>query len=139
MEKQKTVVVGLSGGVDSAVAALLLKREGYNVIGAFMKNFSQTKNPFTGECNWVEEKKMAQRVAVHLGIKFVMFDFEKEYTNWIIKEMYKSYSKGLTPNPDVTCNTLIKFPLFWKEAKKLGVDYIAMGALCFIEEGKERF
>jgi tRNA-specific 2-thiouridylase len=126
MTKEK-VVIGLSGGVDSAVAALLLKKEGYNVIGAFMKCFSDVKNLLTGECNWVAEKQMAQRIAAKLGIKFVMLDFEKEYTKFVIKEMYKAYSKGLTPNPDIVCNTLIKFPLFWKHAKKLGADKIAMG------------
>ena len=124
---QKTVVIGLSGGVDSAVAALLLKRQGYKVIGAFMKNFSDTKNPFTGECSYLEDKKMARRVALHLKIPFVVFDFERQYKKLVIEKMYSAYRNGLTPNPDISCNAIIKFPLFWKEAKKLGADYISMG------------
>lgn len=125
--QNKTVVIGLSGGVDSAVAAFILQKQGYKVIGAFMKNFSDTKNPLTGECNWVEEKKMAQKVASHLGIPLVTFDFEKEYKSLVIEPMIKNYKKGLTPNPDIACNTIIKFPLFWKAANKLGADLIAMG------------
>ncbi len=124
---KKTVVLGLSGGVDSSVAALLLKKEGYKVIGAFMKNFSSVKNPLTGECNWVEEKKMAQKIASILKIPLVTFDFEKEYKSLVIAPMFKAYSLGLTPNPDSLCNKVIKFPLFWKAAKKLGADYIAFG------------
>ncbi|MEK6850520.1 MAG: tRNA 2-thiouridine(34) synthase MnmA [Nanoarchaeota archaeon] len=127
VKNKKTVVIGLSGGVDSAVSTLLLKKQGYNVIAAFMKNFSDTKNPYTGECSYLEDKKMAQRIASLLKIRFIVFDFEKQYKKYVIDEMYKSYSKGLTPNPDILCNKVIKFPLFWKEAKKLGADYIAMG------------
>ena len=135
---QKTVVIGLSGGVDSAVAALLLKKKGYKVIAAFMKNFSDTKNPLTGDCSYLEEKKMAQRVASKLKIPFVVFDFEKEYKNLVMDQMYKDYQKGLTPNPDISCNTIIKFPLFWEEAKKLGADYIAIGHYARIKKvGKE--
>ncbi len=126
-DQQKTVVIGLSGGVDSSVAALLLKRKGYRVIGAFMKNFSDTKNPYTGECSYLEDKRMAQRVAALLGIRFVVFDFEKVYKKEVIEPMFKAYAKGLTPNPDILCNTIVKFPLFWKEAHKLGANYIAMG------------
>jgi len=108
MDKQKTVLVGLSGGVDSTVAAMLLKKQGYNVIGAFMKNFSETKNEITGECNYLEEKKSAQKAAAKLKIKFVSLDFEKEYKKQVIDPMYKSYSSGLTPNPDILCNKMIK-------------------------------
>ena len=124
---RKTIVIGLSGGVDSSVAALLLKKQGYNVIGAFMKNFSDTKNPFTGECSYLEDKRMAQKVASLLKIKFIVFDFEKEYKKYVIDKMYSDYAKGITPNPDILCNKIIKFPLFWQEARKLGADYIAMG------------
>lgn len=124
---KKTVVLGLSGGVDSAVSALLLKKQDYNVIGAFMKNFSDTKNPYTGECSYLEDKKMAQKIASLLKIKFVVFDFEKQYKKYVIDVMYRDYKSGLTPNPDILCNKIIKFPLFWKEAEKLGADYIAMG------------
>jgi len=124
---KKRVILGLSGGVDSAVAALILKKQGYEVIGAFMKNFSETKNKLTGECSWLEDKRMAQKVAYHLGIQFIMFDFEKQYKEKVIKPMIEDYKKGLTPNPDALCNKIIKFPLFLKEAEKLRADYIAMG------------
>ena len=131
------VVVGLSGGVDSAVCALILKKQGYEVIGAFMKNFSDTKDPLTGECNWVEEKKMAQKIAVHLKIPFIVLDFEKEYKKYVINPMIKSYQLGLTPNPDISCNTIIKFPLLWKKAKKLGADFIATGHYARIKKKNE--
>lgn len=132
--KQQTIVLGLSGGVDSSVAAILLKKQGYNVIGAFMKNFSDTKNPFTGECSYLEDKRIAQRIANILKIKFVVFDFEKEYKKYVIDKMYSDYKKGITPNPDILCNKIIKFPLFWKEAKKLGADFIAMGHYAIIKK-----
>lgn len=92
-----------------------------------MKNFSDTKNPFTGECSYLEDKRMAQRIASILKIKLVVFDFEKQYKKYVIEQMYKDYKKGITPNPDILCNKIIKFPLFWKFAQKLGADYIAMG------------
>ncbi len=136
MNKQKTVVIGLSGGVDSSVSALLLKKQGYNVIGAFMKNFSDTKNPFTGECSYLEDKKMAQKIAAILNIQLVIFDFEKEYKRQVIGQIYKDYASGLTPNPDIYCNSIIKFPLFWKKAKTLGADYIAMGHYARIKKTK---
>jgi tRNA-uridine 2-sulfurtransferase len=125
--KQKTIVIGLSGGVDSSVAALILKQKGYKVIGAFMKNFSDTKNPLTKECNWIAEKRSAQKICSLLKINLVTFDFEKEYKSQVINPMFSSYARGLTPNPDISCNNLIKFPLFWKKAKALGADLIAMG------------
>src|SRR3989344_2424810 len=125
--KKKIVVIGLSGGVDSSVAALLLKERGYNVIGAFMKNFSDTKDPYTGECSYLEDKRMAQKIALLLKIPFVIFDFEKQYKKNVIDVMYRDYKSGLTPNPDILCNKLIKFPLFWKESRKLGAQFIAMG------------
>lgn len=125
--QKKKVLLGLSGGVDSAVAALLLKKQGYEVIGAFMRNFSENKNQLTGECNWVEDKKEAQKIAALLGIKFITLNFEEEYKKSVINPMFKSYGAGITPNPDYLCNKEIKFPLLWKEAKKLGADYIATG------------
>jgi len=137
MKIKKTIVVGLSGGVDSAVAALILKKEGYKVIGAFMKNFSDTKNKITGECLWAAEKREAQKVAAKLQIPFVTFDFEKQYKKQVIAPMFKAYESGLTPNPDVLCNQKIKFPLFWKEAKKLGAGYIAMGHYITKKENKK--
>jgi len=137
--KSKTIVVGLSGGVDSAVAAFLLKKQGYNVIGAFMKNFSDTKNPFTGECSYLEDKKMAQKIAHHLDIPFVMFDFEREYKKYVIDKMYLDYKSGITPNPDILCNKIIKFPLFYKHAKKLGADFIAMGHYVITKKTKSGY
>ncbi|MBX4196314.1 tRNA 2-thiouridine(34) synthase MnmA [Candidatus Pacearchaeota archaeon] len=135
----KTVVVGMSGGVDSSVAALLLKKQGYKVIGAFMKNFSDTKNKMTGECAWRDEQRMAQKVSLLLKIPLITFDFEKEYKKQVIEPMYQDYAKGLTPNPDILCNTIIKFPLFWKEAKKHGADYVAMGHYARIKKTKRGF
>ncbi|MEI6732142.1 MAG: tRNA 2-thiouridine(34) synthase MnmA [archaeon] len=136
---QETVVLGLSGGVDSSVAAWLLKKQGYNVIGAFMKNFSDTKNKLTGECSYLEEKRMAQKVASELKIPFFVFDFEKAYKSQVIEPMFKSYEQGKTPNPDILCNTIIKFPMFWKEARKLKADYIAMGHYAKIKKTKSGF
>ena len=122
--KGKTVLVAFSGGVDSSVAAYILKLQGYNVIAGFMKNWSDTKNELTGECSWKEERRMALRVAAKLNIPLKTFDFEKSYREEVIDEMFKSYQSGLTPNPDVVCNQKIKFPLFWKEAKKLGAKML---------------
>lgn len=137
--KQKTVLVGMSGGVDSSVAALLLKKQGYQVLGAFMKNFSDTKNPLTNECSWIEERKSAKKIASILNIPFYTFDFEKEYKKFVINPMFKSYAKGLTPNPDMLCNKIIKFPLLWKAAKKLKADYIATGHYAIIKKTKSGF
>ena len=125
--KNKTVLIGLSGGVDSAVAALLLKKQGYKVIAAFMKCFSDTKDPLTGECSWLNDRKDAQKIAAKLEIPFITLDLEKQYKSQIINPMLSAYSKGLTPNPDISCNTIIKFPWLRKEAKKLNIDYIATG------------
>lgn len=137
---KKTVVIGMSGGVDSSVAALLLKKQGYNVMGAFMKNFSDSKNKLTGECLWIQDKKDAQKIASLLNIPLTTFDFEKEYRSQVIKPMFKAYSKGLTPNPDIQCNQIIKFPLFWKYAKsKFNADYIAMGHYAKIKKTKSGF
>ncbi|KKS13083.1 MAG: tRNA-specific 2-thiouridylase MnmA, partial [Candidatus Daviesbacteria bacterium GW2011_GWB1_41_5] len=133
---QKTILLALSGGVDSSVAALLLKKQGYNVIAVFMKNFSDTKNPLTMECNYVEEKKMAQKMAAILNIPLIIMDLEKEYKRDIIKLMYNSYSKGLTPNPDILCNKIIKFPFLWKKAKSLKADFIATGHYARIKKTK---
>lgn len=136
-KRKEKILIGLSGGVDSAVAALILKKQGYEVIGAFMKNFSETKNKITGECNWVEEKKMAQKIASHLKIPFITLNFEKEYKKYVIDPMFKDYKKGLTPNPDILCNKIIKFPLLWEKAKKYNADYIATGHYARIKKTKE--
>ncbi len=123
----KKVLLGLSGGVDSAVSAILLKKQGFEVIGAFMKNYSETKNEITGECSYLEDKKDALKIASKLNIPLIILDFEKEYKKKVIREMFNSYKEGLTPNPDSLCNKIIKFPFLWKEAKKRGIDYIATG------------
>ena len=121
------VMVGMSGGVDSSVAAALLLDQGYDVVGAFMKNWSDTKDPKTGECAWKEERRDAMRVAAQLGIPFVTFDFEKEYNEAVVQYLYREYAVGRTPNPDVMCNRAVKFDLFLKEALKAGADFIATG------------
>ncbi len=139
MEKQKTVVIGLSGGVDSAVAALLLKKQGYNVMGIFMKNFSDTKDPITGECSYLEERKMAQKIAAILEIPFVTLDYEKKYKKEVISYLFKSYKQGFTPNPDILCNKTIKFPALLKIAKKLKAEYIATGHYAKISKTKKGF
>ncbi len=125
--QKKTVLVGMSGGVDSSVAAFLLKKKGYKVIGAFMKNYSDRKDPLSGECHWREEWRMAQHIAAILNIPIITIDAEKEYKRTVINRMYKDYTKGLTPNPDIACNRIIKFPFLWKKARKLGADLIATG------------
>jgi tRNA-uridine 2-sulfurtransferase len=137
--KRKTVLIGLSGGVDSAIAAYLLKEKGYNIVGAFMKNFSENKNQLTEQCHWKEERNMAIKIAFILDIPFVILDFEKEYAEKIVKPMIKSYEEGKTPNPDILCNAIIKFPLMWKAAKKLKCDYIATGHYARIERKKNNF
>jgi len=130
----KTVMVALSGGVDSAIAALLMKQKGYKVIAAFMKNWSDTKNYITGECNWKEERRFASQIAALLDIPLITLDFEKQYRKIVIDQMFKDYKKGITPNPDVLCNEKIKFPLLWEAAKKYKVDYIVTGHYARIKE-----
>lgn len=124
---KKKVLLALSGGVDSSVAGLLLKEQGYEVIGAFMKNWSDTKNKISGECQWKEERRFAEKIAIILGIKLITLDFEKEYKSMVVDEMFKKYKNGITPNPDIDCNKKIKFPLLLKEAKKRKIEYIATG------------
>ncbi len=123
----KKIVIGMSGGVDSSVAALLLKKQGYQVIGVFMKNYSETKNKFTGECHWIEERAMAKKIAAILETPLITIDHEKEYKKDVVDKMFSDYTKGLTPNPDILCNKIIKFPFLWKKAKELKADYIATG------------
>jgi tRNA-specific 2-thiouridylase len=125
--KKIKVFVGLSGGVDSSVAAALLVRRGYDVTGVFMKNWSEPHlDSHKGPC-WIDERRDAMRVAAKLKIPFLMMDFEKEYKSQVVDYMFHEYEAGRTPNPDIICNKLIKFPLFWREAKKLGADFIATG------------
>ena len=124
--KKLKVLVAMSGGVDSSVAALLMKEKGYDVIGAFMKNWSDTKNKF-GECAWKDDRKSAMKIASRLNIPLITLDFEKEYRKEVVDTMFNLYQKGITPNPDIDCNQKIKFPLLWKTAKKLGADYVVTG------------
>jgi len=119
-DKKVKVLVGMSGGVDSSVAAALLVEQGYEVIGAFMKNWS-------GACGWREDRRDAIRVAAKLGIPFVTLDFEKDYREKVIKEMFSEYEAGRTPNPDILCNKFIKFDLFVKVAEKMGCRFVATG------------
>jgi tRNA-uridine 2-sulfurtransferase len=125
-QKQK-VLLAMSGGVDSSVAALLLQKQGYEVIGAFMKNWSDTKDPLTGRCAWRTERKMALKIASQLNIPLLTLDFEKQYRKEVIDEMFKKYKRGITPNPDIDCNQKIKFPLLLKAAKKMNINLIATG------------
>ncbi|MFC1656566.1 tRNA 2-thiouridine(34) synthase MnmA [Patescibacteria group bacterium] len=122
------ILVGLSGGVDSAVCALLLKKQGFDVVAGFMKNFSfPSDSSFAKYCTWKEDWRSAVRVAAKLDIPFHTFDFQKEYNKYVVDYFFSEYKKGRTPNPDVMCNKLIKFDLFLKAAKKLGIDQIATG------------
>lgn len=121
------VLLGLSGGVDSAVAAIILQNQGYEVIGAFMRCFSEEKNKITGECPWIEDLKEAKKIASKLKIPLIILNYEREYSNQVIKPMFKAYSKGKTPNPDADCNRIVKFPFLAKEAKKRKIEYIATG------------
>ncbi|MBA7595898.1 tRNA-specific 2-thiouridylase MnmA [subsurface metagenome] len=137
--KKPKVLVAMSGGVDSSVAALLMKKKGYEVIGAFMKNWSATKDPFTHECSWKEDRKIAMKIAAKLEIPLITFDFEKEYKKHVVDKMFKNYRKGITPNPDIDCNQKIKFPLLWKAAKKLGADFIVTGHYARIKKTKNNY
>lgn len=137
----KRVVVGLSGGVDSSVAAYLLKEQGYEVIGLFMKNWHDDSVTISRECEWVEDSNDAMMVAEKLGIPFQTVDLSAEYKERIVDYMFGEYEKGRTPNPDVLCNREIKFDVFLKIALGLGADYVATGHYCrkdvISENGKE--
>lgn len=139
MERAKKVIVGMSGGVDSSVAAALLLERGYDVSGVFMKNWSDTKDPRTGECAWKEERRDAMEVAAHLGIPFETYDFEEAYRKRVVEYLYREYAAGRTPNPDVLCNSAVKFDLFLKKALASGVDAVATGHYARVEGEGERF
>ena len=136
----KRVVVGLSGGVDSSVAAYLLKEAGYDVIGLFMKNWHDDSVTISNECPWLEDSNDAMLVAEKLGIPFQVVDLSVEYKDRIVDYMFKEYKAGRTPNPDVLCNREIKFDLFLKIALDLGADYVATGHYCrkaVVEKGED--
>ena len=130
----KKVVVGLSGGVDSSVAAYLLKKEGYNVIGLFMRNWKDESVIIDDECPWIEDSNDALQVSEILNIPFQVIDFSKEYKEKIVDYMFSEYKNGRTPNPDILCNREIKFDLFLKKALELGADFVATGHYCRKEE-----
>ncbi len=129
-KKMKRVVVGLSGGVDSSVAAYLLQQQGYEVIGLFMKNWHDDTVTISNECPWLEDSNDALLVAEKLGIPFQTVDLSEEYKEKIVDYMFNEYEKGRTPNPDVLCNREIKFDVFMKIALSLGADYVATGHYC---------
>lgn len=126
----KRVIVGLSGGVDSSVAAYLLKEQGYEVIGLFMKNWHDESVTISNECPWLEDSNDAMIVAEKLGIPFQVVDLSEQYKERIVDYMFHEYEKGRTPNPDVLCNREIKFDVFLKIALDLGADYVATGHYC---------
>jgi len=126
----KRVIVGLSGGVDSSVAAYLLKEQGYDVIGLFMKNWHDDSVTISNECPWLDDSNDAMIVAEKLGIPFQSVDLSEPYKERIVDYMFKEYERGRTPNPDVLCNREIKFDVFLKIALDLGADYVATGHYC---------
>jgi len=134
----KKVLVAMSGGVDSSVAAALLQKKGYLVEGAYMKNFSPEswEGILDPDCPWEQDVKDAKAVCKKLAIKFQSFNFEREYKNKVIDHFFSEYKAGRTPNPDILCNKEIKFKTFLDKATKLGFDYIATGHYARTKSGK---
>ena len=128
--KKKRVIVGLSGGVDSSIAAYLLTQQDYEVIGLFMKNWHDESVTLSNECPWLEDSNDAMLVAEKLGIPFQTVDLSAEYKERIVDYMFDEYAAGRTPNPDILCNREIKFDVFLKIALSLGADYVATGHYC---------
>lgn len=132
------VCIGLSGGVDSSVAALILKRQGYDVSALFMQNWHDASTTLHGDCEWEEDRFVAEMVARKIGIPFYFVDLSEEYRKRVVDYMFDEYEKGRTPNPDVLCNREIKFDAFLKCARKLGADFVATGHYCrketFVDE-----
>jgi len=139
----KRVIVGLSGGVDSSVAAYILKEQGYEVIGLFMKNWHDDSVTISNECPWLDDSNDAMLVAEKLGIPFQTVDLSEQYKERIVDYMFNEYERGRTPNPDVLCNREIKFDVFMKIAMDLGADYVATGHYCrkgtITKKGKEMY
>jgi tRNA-specific 2-thiouridylase len=133
----KRVVVGLSGGVDSSVAALLLQQQGYEVIGMFMRNWHDQSVTLSDECPWIDDSNDALLIAQQLGIPFQVIDLSEEYKERIVNYMFAEYQAGRTPNPDVLCNREIKFDVFLKAALDLGADYVATGHYCQRRENQD--
>jgi len=133
-EKKNRVVVGLSGGVDSSVAAYLLKEQGYEVTGLFMINWHDTTGTLAGDCPWNDDLIFAQLVARKLDIPFHSVDLSDQYRKRVVDYMFAEYEKGRTPNPDVLCNREIKFDIFVEKARELGADFVATGHYCKKEE-----
>ena len=132
--KDIKVCIGLSGGVDSSVAALLLKQQGYDVFALFMQNWNDASTTLHGDCEWEEDRFVAEMVARKIGIPFYFVDLSKEYRKRVVDYMFEEYSRGRTPNPDVLCNREIKFDAFLKCAEKLGARMVATGHYCRKEQ-----
>ena len=128
------IAVGLSGGVDSSVAALLLKEAGHDVFAVFMQNWNDATGTLHGDCEWEEERSVAEMVARKIGIPFYFVDLSAEYRRRVLDYMFDSYERGFTPNPDVLCNREIKFDSFLKHALSLGAEYVATGHYCRKDE-----
>ena len=132
--KGKTVFVGLSGGVDSSVAAYLLKRDGWRVVGVYMKNWSSDVGDW--QCPWREDYLAAKRLAAFLDIEFLRLDFERQYKRAVVDEMIAAYRQGLTPNPDALCNQRIKFGLFFNACRRRGADMVSTGHYARLSDGR---
>ena len=140
-KSQIKVCVGLSGGVDSSVAAYLLKQEGYDVFAMFMQNWDNADVTLHGDCEWEEDRFVAEMVARKIGIPFYYVNLASQYRQRVVDYMFDEYAKGRTPNPDVLCNREIKFDAFWEVARKYGADYVATGHYCrkeILPDGKCR-
>lgn len=133
------VVVGISGGVDSSVAAYLLKAEGHDVVGLFMRNWHDTTGTLSGDCPWQDDRMFARLTAQRLGIEFHEVDLSAEYRSRVVDYMFAEYERGRTPNPDVLCNREIKFDAFLEKALELGAEKVATGHYCRVEHQGDKY